>query len=80
MTNPMNEPNLSDILRIVELALGRRPVGADDLLIENFGAESADIAGIVTALEDRFGVSIPESALPKLRTARDFYELLRAAR
>jgi len=70
----------NDVIRIVELALGRRPVDPDDLLIEQFGAESADIANIVVALENKYQIRIPESALPNLRTAHDFYELLQHAR
>jgi len=70
----MNEITQYEINRLVELILGRRPVADKDLLVEELGAESADIANIVAALEKRYAVSIPESSLPALRTPRDLYE------
>lgn len=65
-----------DITQIIELALGRRPIAPDDLLIEQYGAESADIANIVVALEKKYRVTIAESRLAGLRTPRDFYQVV----
>lgn len=66
----------NDINRIIELSLGRRPISADDRLIEQYGAESADIANIVVALEKKYNVHIPESKLATLQTPRDFYRIV----
>jgi acyl carrier protein len=67
-----------EINQIAERILGRRPIHADDLLIEQLGAESADLANIIAALERRYRVEIPESSLPHLRTPRDLYEIVRS--
>jgi len=76
----MNNAIQNQIIQIIELTLGLRPVEMDVLLIETYGAESADIANIVVAVEQKFGVHIPESTLPALKTARDFYHLVQNAR
>lgn len=66
----------NDINRIIELSIGRRPIDADDRLIEQYGAESADIANIVVALEKKYSVHISESKLAELQTPRDFYRIV----
>ncbi len=65
-----------EIIRIIELTLGRRPVEMDISLVEGYGAESADIANIVVAIEQKYAIHIAESALPGLRTPRDFFEFV----
>ncbi len=67
------------INEVIELILGQRIAGADDLLIDGYGAESIDIANIATALERRYGISISETSLSALRTPRDFFEIVRAS-
>lgn len=65
-----------DINQIIELTLGRHPIGVEDRLVEQYGAESADIANIVVALEKKYGVQIAESRLAELRTPGDFYRIV----
>lgn len=64
---------LDEIREMVGLQLGRREVGADDELVGDLGAESADVINLVANLEDRYGVEIGEEELPDLRTPRDLY-------
>ena len=77
----MNQNKLQiEINQIIELTLGLRPVETDTLLIESYGAESADIANITVAIEQKYNIQISESVLPELRTPRDFYNLVRNSR
>jgi acyl carrier protein len=76
VTQMTNNQLQKEINQLIELSLGRRPVETDTLLIEGYGAESADIANITVALEQKYDILIPESALPKLRTPRDFYNFV----
>jgi len=60
-----------EIIKIVELQLGKTGVLGTDRLIEDLGAQSADVANIASALEDRFGVHVSETQLAQLRAVRD---------
>jgi len=64
---------IDDVREMVGLQLGRREVGADDELVADLGAESADVVNLIANLEERYGVEIGEEELPDLRTARDLY-------
>jgi len=72
------EVRLDDVRRMVAVQLGAGDVGPDDRLMEELGAESADVANLVAALEDRYGVVIDEEEIPELRTVRDLYERARS--
>lgn len=64
---------IDEIREMVGLQLGRREVGADDELVADLGAESADVVNLIANLEDRYGVEIDEEELPELRTPRDLF-------
>ena len=68
--------NLDDVGRTVSLVLGRRDVKADDRLIEDLGAESMDILGVMVTLEEKYGVTIDETAVAGVCTVRDLYEVV----
>ena len=67
----------NEITEMIELILGHRSIGPDDLLIEGFGAESADIANIVVVLENKYRIHVPEARLAALKTPRDFFSMVR---
>lgn len=64
------------VIEIVSVQLGRRKVEAADRLIEDLGAESADLVNLAAAIDDRFGVFIGEEALVELRTVADLKALV----
>ena len=64
-----------DIKQVVRLQLGARRIEEPDYLVEDLGAESADIANIVAALEARTGVRISENELVKIRQVSDLVRL-----
>ena len=67
---------LEEVSRTVGLVLGRRQVSADQRLVEDLGAESADILNIMVTLEQKYGVKIDETEMTTVATVRDLYHLL----
>jgi acyl carrier protein len=68
--------DLEDVCRTVSLVLGRRGAKADDRLIEDLGAESVDVLGLMVTLEEKYGVAIDEAAMSAAATVRDLYEVV----
>jgi acyl carrier protein len=67
---------IEDVCRTVSLVLGRRVVKADDRLIEDLGAESMDVLGVMATVEEKYGVTIDETAIAAVSTVRDVYDLV----
>lgn len=67
---------MEDVQRLVRLQLGARAVKASDRLVEDLGAESADVANIVAAAEEKYGMEIKESEIARLSTVSDLFELI----
>ncbi|MBQ8451184.1 MAG: acyl carrier protein [Clostridia bacterium] len=40
-------------------------------IAEELGADSLDLVEILMALEDEFGISIPDDAIPQIKTIKD---------
>lgn len=68
---------VEEIQRLVAGALGLKRVAADDLILEDLGAESADVVAIVAAVEERYGVMIAERELPEIRSVADLAARIR---
>jgi acyl carrier protein len=73
----MTAVSLDEIRQLVELQLGKRGVGAEDRLVEDLGAESADIANLVSAAEAKYRISFKESEIARILTAADLFKLVR---
>jgi acyl carrier protein len=67
---------LDQVSRTIGLVLGCRHVTADQRLVEDLGAESADILNIMVTLEQKYGVKIDETEMTTVATVRDLYHLL----
>jgi acyl carrier protein len=67
---------LEEVCRTVGLVLGRRRVTADQRLVEDLGAESADILNIMVTLEQKYGVKVDDTEMTAVSTARDLHQLL----
>lgn len=65
-----------EILELVAVQLGARQVTSGDRLVEELGAESADLLNLVATLEDRFGIEIEEEEIPRLSTVADVHDLV----
>ena len=64
---------------LVAAQLGLSSVRSSDLIVEDLGAESMDIVNIVAGVEERFGVSIDQTALPDVRSVGDLQVLVERA-
>ena len=67
---------LEDICRTVGLVLGQRDAKGTDRLMEDLGAESMDVLGILVTLEEKYGVTIDEAAMAGVSTVRDLFEVV----
>jgi len=63
-----------EVRELVARQLGRHHVALDDRLVEDLGAESADLVTIVAVLEEAYHVSVDEERLPLIHTVRDLAE------
>ena len=64
------------VVEVIMVQLGTAAVKPDDLIVENLGAESADIVNIISALESRFNIRIDDAAIPDIHTVADLIELV----
>ena len=67
---------IEDIQTLVGLQLGRRKVSAQDRLMEDLGAESADMVNIIATVEDKYRISLAGADISRVRTVRDLYDLI----
>lgn len=51
-------------------------VTAESSLRYDIGATSFDLMNIAVAIEERFGLRVPDSVLPRIKTVGDIAELL----
>lgn len=65
-----------EIRKLIELQLGQRSVHDGDRLVEDLGAESADVANLVAAAEEKYGITIKESEIARIFTPQDLFELV----
>ncbi|MEJ2758715.1 MAG: phosphopantetheine-binding protein [Anaerolineales bacterium] len=72
----MEKPTQNEINRMVQLQLGVNIISADNKLIQDLGAESADIANIVAAAEEKYHIDLQESEIAKIITPQDILELV----
>ena len=61
---------------VKELDVPQAQLTSDARLIEDLGADSLTIVQIQLALEERFGLCIPDDRIEKMATVADVYELL----
>jgi acyl carrier protein len=73
----MTDISMEDIQKLVALQLGIRLVAEDARLVEDLGAESADVANIVAAVEEKYHIVVKESEIAKIFTPVDLFALVR---
>ena len=69
----MTTVNITDIKTLIGNQLGSNGISDDQRIVEDLGAESADVANIIAAVEDKYGISVPEDDIKNLSTVRDVY-------
>ncbi|HEY5730783.1 MAG TPA: acyl carrier protein [Anaerolineales bacterium] len=73
----MTNVSMDDINQLVSLQLGVRDITAGALLVEELGAESADVVNIIVVLEEKYQIVVKESEIAKIRTPADLLSLVR---
>lgn len=72
----MTNVSIEDIKELVGLQLGVRLVAEHARLVEDLGAESADVANLVAAVEEKYHITVRESEIAKIFTPADLFELV----
>ena len=64
------EQRVSEII-VEQLGVSRGDIEAESSFIDDLGADSLDIVELVMAMEEEFGIEIPEEDSEKLQTFGD---------
>ena len=72
----MSDISIEEINELVASQLGVRVVTAQDRLMEDLGAESADVANIVAAVEEKYHIVVKESEIARIFTSADLLQLV----
>ena len=67
---------IDEIMTIISVQLGIQEIPREAHIIQDLGAESADIVGIVAALEDKYGIMIEEGELAEIQTVVELTDLV----
>jgi len=73
----MTNVSMDEIKKLVRLQLGVREFNENALLAEDLSAESADVANIIAALEEKYQIAVTEPEIAKIRTPADLFELVK---
>jgi len=67
--------SMSDVKNLIadQLGLDGSDVQPDSRIVEDLGAESSDVANIVAAINDRYGIKVSEDQIAKFITVNDIY-------
>ena len=74
----LNLMKIEDLIDLIELQLGKRHVKSSDHFINDLNAESLDMVNLAAAIEDRFGIVIPEAGLVQTQTVEELFELMKS--
>ena len=72
----MSNVLMDEIIKVVSLQLGIRDVTVDAMLVEELGAESADVINIIAVLEEKYQIAVKESEIAKIRTPANLLSLV----
>ena len=59
-----------------QLSVDVKKISDDTNIAEDLGADSLDLVEILMSLEDEFGVSIPDEAIPEIKTIKDVVKFI----
>jgi len=79
--NVLLEGIMTTVEKVKEIIANQLSVKVDTLkdetnIAEELGADSLDVVEILMSLEDEFGVSIPDEAIPQIKTIKDIVEFI----
>lgn len=59
-----------------QLSVPAEKIKGDTNIAEELGADSLDLVEILMSLEDEFGISIPDEAIPQIKTVNDIVKFI----
>ena len=59
-----------------QLSVKPEEIKNDSNIAEELGADSLDLVEILMSLEDEFGISIPDEAIPNIKTINDIVDFI----
>lgn len=59
-----------------QLSIEKEKITETTNIAEDLGADSLDLVEILMSLEDEFGVSIPDEAIPEIKTIKDVVDFI----
>ena len=67
--------------KVTEIIANQLSVSADKIkgetnIAEELGADSLDLVEILMSLEDEFGISIPDEAIPNIKSINDIVDFI----
>ena len=68
--------SIDEIISIVSLQLGIMDVSKEQRLVEDLGAESADIANLIAAVEEKYQIFVSEEMIAKIRSVNDLHSTI----
>jgi acyl carrier protein len=72
----MSIVTMDEIKKLAGMQLGKRNVHEHDRFMEDLGAESADVANLVAAVEEKYGITIKEAEIARIFTPADLFALI----
>jgi acyl carrier protein len=76
MLADMTSTTIEEIKKLVALQFGVRHVKETDRFMEDLGAESADVANLIAAVEEKYQIEIKESEIARIFTPADLFNLV----
>lgn len=61
-----------------QLSIEESKINENTNIAEDLGADSLDLVEILMSLEDEFEVSIPDEAIPTIKTIKDIVDFIEA--
>ncbi len=71
----MTEKKVKEILS-KQLGVDIAKISAETNIATDLGADSLDLVEILMSLEDEFSISIPDEAIPGIKTVKDLVEFI----
>lgn len=59
-----------------QLSIEEEKLNENTNIAEELGADSLDLVEILMSLEDEFGISIPDEAIPTIKTIKDIVDFI----
>lgn len=75
----MTEKKVKEILA-KQLNVSIEKINGDTNMTTDLGADSLDLVEILMSLEDEFSISIPDEAIPGIKTVKDLVHFIDNAR